>query len=231
MHVAVIPARSGSRRIPGKNFRHLAGRPIIGWVIETLRASGVFDHVVVSTDSPNLAEQARSLGAECPFIRPSELADDYSTTSDVIGHAADWIHAAGWNVSTISCVYPTAALLRAESLTRALNLLQTSDAPFVFGAVESPFPIQRALRMNGAGRVSAIFDTDFSARSQDLENYVFDAGQFYLGRLRSWRERIPILGPETLAILLPRTHAIDVDDEQDWELMRAVFDSARQARQ
>ena len=102
--LAVIPARGGSRRIPRKNIRAFAGRPMIGYAIDLARASGLFDHIVVSTDDAEVADVARRLGAEVPFIRPDELANDHTPTVPVVAHAIRACRELGWRVDTVCCL-------------------------------------------------------------------------------------------------------------------------------
>ena len=95
MRVAIIPARGGSKRIPRKNVKTFAGRPMIAWSISTAIDSGCFDRVLVSSDDPEIIEIARAEGAEAPFVRPAEISDDHATTVDVIAHALRWLDASG----------------------------------------------------------------------------------------------------------------------------------------
>ena len=106
MKIAVIPARAGSKRIPLKNIKDFCGKPMIGWAISAAKQSGLFDHIVVSTDDKKIAELARSLGAETPFIRPEYLADDFTPTVPVIAHAINSCLEIGWVAEYVCCIYP-----------------------------------------------------------------------------------------------------------------------------
>lgn len=96
MIIAIIPARGGSKRLPGKNIKDLAGKPLIAWTIEAAIQSNIFDHVFVSTDSEEIANISREYGAEVPFLRPAELASDTATTNDVVTHLVDWYETQKW---------------------------------------------------------------------------------------------------------------------------------------
>ena len=122
MNIAIIPARGGSKRILRKNVRPFCGRPMIAWPIDAAAASGLFDHILVSTEDAEIADVARQAGAEVPFARPVELADDHSGTTDVIVHALSWAIEAGWQVEAACCIYATAAFLSAELLVEARRL-------------------------------------------------------------------------------------------------------------
>lgn len=127
--VAIIPARGGSKRVPRKNVRPFAGRPMIGYAIDVARRSGLFEHVLVSTDDAEVAAVARDLGAEVPFMRPAALADDFTPTVPVIAHALRAAAELGWRVDLACCIYPAVPLLRPQALAEALALLEASDAP------------------------------------------------------------------------------------------------------
>lgn len=227
MRVAVIPARGGSKRVPGKNVRLFAGRPMLSWPISAALESDVFDHVIVSTDDPNIAATARELGASTPFVRPAELSDDFATTSDVVRHALACTENAIGPVDSLCCLYATAPFVTAADLRGALRELESSDASFVFSVTSFAFPIQRALRMDASGAVS-MFDPRFErTRSQDLEPAYHDAGQFYWGRARAWAEATPIFAPTSKAWVLPRHRVQDIDTEEDWVRAELMFSALR----
>ena len=95
MSICIIPARGGSKRIPKKNIKNFSGKPMISWSIMTAVQSGCFEKIVVSTDDLEIANIARCLGADTPFIRPSELADDYTSTAEVVEHALNFLKEKG----------------------------------------------------------------------------------------------------------------------------------------
>ena len=112
MRVAIIPARGGSKRIPRKNIRSFAGKPMIAHAIAAAQTSGLFDRIVVSTDDEEIAAVARTWGAEAPFRRPAALADDHTGTDAVMAHAVRWCLEAGWHVEVACCIYATVPLLQ-----------------------------------------------------------------------------------------------------------------------
>jgi N-acylneuraminate cytidylyltransferase len=147
MRLAVIPARGGSKRIPRKNIKVFRGKPMIAWSIEAALQSGCFDRVIVSTDDSEIAQVAKAHGAEVPFIRPLELADDYTGTIPVIVHATKWQNENGQAATEVCCIYATAPFVQAEDLQRGLQLLQSSGADYAFSVTSYAFPIQRAIRI------------------------------------------------------------------------------------
>jgi N-acylneuraminate cytidylyltransferase len=124
VNVAIVPARGGSQRIPDKNIRDFCGRPMMAWSIEAARASGLFDRIIVSTDSPRVAQVARELGAETPFVRPAALADAHTPTIPVIRHAIDELGVAGERPELVCCLYATAPMMEPADLLRAQQLLR-----------------------------------------------------------------------------------------------------------
>ncbi len=119
MNVAIIPARGGSKRIPGKNIKEFAGKPIIAYSIRAARECGLFDRIIVSTDSERIAEVAKSAGAEVPFVRPPELSDDHTPTAPVLKHAVDCLQEDGGQVDYFCCIYPTAPFIVPGDLENA----------------------------------------------------------------------------------------------------------------
>ncbi len=223
MKIAIIPARGGSKRIPGKNIRAFAGKPIIAWPIDAAIRSGLFDRVIVSTDDADIASLSREYGAETPFMRPPELADDFTGTSAVVKHAIQWFEEQGESVSYACCIYATAPFLQVEYLRSGLEQLLDRGKSFAFSVTSYPFPIQRAVRINSEGLVEAIWPENIGARSQDLEEAYHDAGQFYWGRAEAFLNDIPIFSQESLPILLPRHLVQDIDTPEDWKRAELMF--------
>jgi len=231
MRLAVVPARGGSKRIPRKNLREFGGKPIIAWSIEAARASACFDRVVVSTDDAEIAEVARSFGAETPFVRPAELSDDRTGTLPVVRHAAQMCGAAAGDL--VCCIYATAPFVRAVDLRAGLEALLSSGADYAFSVASYAFPIQRAIRRTLDGRVEMFDPAQFQTRSQDLEEAWHDAGQFYWGKAEAWRAELPIFARRSVPVVLPRHRVQDIDTPEDWTRAEWLFralqaeDSAR----
>jgi pseudaminic acid cytidylyltransferase len=218
--LAVIPARGGSKRIPRKNVKPFAGRPMIGHAIAAAQAAGVFERIVVSTDDEEIADVARACGAEVPFRRPAKLADDHAGTLPVMAHA---IAALGWpDDGPVCCLYPGVPLLDPADLRRALERLQAGGCDFVFPVLAFESPVQRALRRDPQGRVQPLYPEHAQTRTQDLEPAFHDAGQFYWGRAAAWqRGDSPHAGGATL--VLPAWRAVDIDTPDDWLRAEALY--------
>lgn len=220
---ALIPARGGSKRIPRKNLRPFAGRPVIAWSIDAARGSGCFDRVIVSTDDDQIAELALSLGADVPFRRPPELADDHATTLAVIRHATLWLRERGHPLDTLCCLYATAPFVTADDLRRGREVLERSGADYAVSVTAYEYPIQRALRLGADGRLAMFHPEHVTTRSQDLEPAFHDAGQFYWGRADAFLAERPLLSPAAAAVPMPPHRVQDIDTEDDWRRAEWMF--------
>ena len=227
MKLAVIPARGGSKRIPRKNIRPFCGRPIIAWSIDAALHSGCFERIVVSTDDDEIADVARRAGAEVPFRRPAELADDHTGTIAVVRHAVQWHVDAGTPADLVCCIYPTAPFVRADDLRQGLQTLLRQQADFALSVTRFDSPIQRALRIDGRGRLSMFNPETFAIRSQDLEAAYHDAAQFYWGLAQAWQTAETLFGPQSAAVELPTSRVQDIDTPDDWRRAELMFDALR----
>jgi N-acylneuraminate cytidylyltransferase len=224
MLVAIILARGGSQRVPRKNVRPFCGRPMIAWPIAAARASGVFDAVLVSTEDEEIAAVAMAHGAEAPFRRPLELADDRAGTLAVMAHAVRWVEEHRGPVDLACCIYGTAAFLRPEFLQEGLALLRARpDADFTFSVTSYGHPIFRAFQLAEDGRVAMFWPEHERSRSQDLPAAWHDAGQFYWGRPAAFKERTGIFSARAYGVAIPRHLVQDIDTPEDWELAERMF--------
>jgi pseudaminic acid cytidylyltransferase len=221
MRLAVIPARGGSKRIPRKNIKPFAGRPMIHHAILAARDCGLFDRIVVSTEDAEVAEVARAGGAEVPFVRPARLADDFAATVPVIAHAVQALDESGWRARQVCCIYPCVPLLRPERLAEALGLLERDGVPYVFAVVPFESPIQRALRRLDDGATRPFLPQHANTRTQDLEPAFHDAGQFYWGTADAWKSGLDVHG-NGHSIVLPRDCVVDIDEPADWARAEAL---------
>lgn len=215
--IAVIPARGGSKRIPRKNIRQFGGKPMIAWSIEAALRSALFSHVIVSTDDEEIARVARTCGAEVPFVRPAELADDYVGTGEVMAHAVQWAQQQGWKLEAACCIYATAPFVQERDLARGLEALRSGDWSYAISATTFAAPVFRAFRQRESGGLEMFFPEHFKTRSQDLPQALHDAAQFYWGRPSAWLEHRPGLGADSTAVMIPRWRVQDIDDEEDWQ--------------
>lgn len=222
MKIAVIPARGGSKRIPRKNIREFSGRPMIAWAISAAKASALFNRVIVSTDDEEIADLAKSLGAEAPFVRPARLADDLTPTVPVVAHAVEWCIDSGLMVDYACCIYPCAPFLQVNDLIKAFELVQAANVDFVYPVAEYAHPIQRAMRQLEDGKMQFLTPEYELTRTQDLEKTYHDAGQFYWGKTSAWLEQ-KRMHSNGVGMPLPSWRVVDIDTEDDWERAQILF--------
>lgn len=230
--IAVIPARGGSKRIPGKNIRPFLGVPLLARTIGCLQDSGLFDRIVVSTDCADVASVALGSGAEVPFTRPAGLAGDHAPTAPVISHAVEQLEIRGSQAESICLVYPTAVLVTVEDLATSLATYRQRDCDFVFAATSFAYPPQRALRWRADGFCTMVDPSLELTRSQDLEPVFHDAGQFCWGDRQAWLEQRPVLTSRSIMHLLPPHRVQDIDTMEDWrraELLYTLMTDAQNA--
>jgi pseudaminic acid cytidylyltransferase len=216
VRIAVIPARGGSKRIPRKNIRHFRGKPIIAYSIECAIASSLFDRVVVSTDDAEIGAVARQYGAETPFLRPADLSDDYTGTTEVVAHAIRCLQDQRCDVSTACCIYATAPLIEVDDLCRGARLIELGDWKYVFSAAAFSAPIFRAFEHTDAGGVRMFFPEYFEKRSQDIPEAWHDAAQFYWGRAPAWLDNARIFALHSTIVPIPHWRVQDIDTPDDW---------------
>ena len=223
MKLCVIPARGGSKRVPRKNIRDFCGKPIIAWSIEAAINSRCFDRIIVSTDDEEIASVSQRFGAEIPFMRPPQLADDYTGTTAVIAHAIQWQNSHGEAAGKVCCLYATAPFVQATDLQKGFDILESSGAEYAFSVTSYAFPIQRSIRIMADQRIEMFQPEHFNTRSQDLEEAWHDAGQFYWGRATAWLANKPIFSNDAAPVLMPRHRVQDIDTPEDWERAQLVF--------
>jgi len=224
MHIAVIPARAGSKRIPGKNSKIFRGKPMIAWAIGHALESGIFDKIIVSTDDEHIAQVARAAGAEIPFMRPADLADDMTPTAPVIAHAVETCQALGWDFEYVCCIYPCVPFLQVSDLVGALDLMQATNANFAYPVTAYAHPIQRAMRRLSTGQMQFYQPEHELTRTQDLEKSYHDAGQFYWGKSDSWKAHMN-MHTDGVGMVVPNWRVIDIDDTDDWKRAELLYEA------
>lgn len=222
MNVAVIPARGGSKRIPRKNIRAFAGKPMIAHSIDCALESGLFGRVIVSTDDEEISRIARECGGDVPFVRPAALSNDQAGTAEVIVHAIEFLLNEGVKLSAVCCIYATAPFIRSADLQEALAILDGGDLDYVFAGTTFAYPIFRSFRESEQGGLEMFFPDKYAVRSQDLPEALHDAGQFYWGRPQAWLEQKKVFGPSSAVVRIPRWRVQDIDTVEDWTRAEAM---------
>ena len=223
MNVAIIPTRGGSKRIPRKNIKQFCGKPIIAWPIEVAKQSGLFEHIIVSTDDEEIAKVAKLCGTEVPFMRPSELSDDYTGTTEVIAHAVSWMHEQQWHPKAVCCIYATSVFFTVADLKRGFDVLNTGDWLFTFSVTDFEYPVFRSFREHPNGGVEMFFPEDFEKRSQDLPVALHDATQFYWGKPDAWLNGLKMFDRHSYPVKIPRWRVQDIDTEDDLKRAELMF--------
>lgn len=220
--LAMITARGGSKRIPRKNIKEFCGKPILAYSVIAALECGLFDEVMVSTDDEEIAEVAKQYGAQVPFLRSRENADDYSTTRDVVLEVIEAYRARGQEFDAICCIYPTAPFITGEILKEAMVKLEESGADSVLPVVRFSFPPQRGLVIR-EGEVAFRWPEYSLTRSQDLEPFYHDVGQFYCINTTSFLEQKLLVMNHTCPLELPEERVQDIDTMEDWRLAELKY--------
>ncbi|AFY36532.1 pseudaminic acid CMP-transferase [[Leptolyngbya] sp. PCC 7376] len=224
MKISIIPARGGSKRIPRKNIRNFAGKPMIAHAIQIARESQLFDHIIVSTDDIEIAAIARQWGACTPFERPAELANDFAGTTEVIAHGTEWAIAQGWKLEAVCCLYATTPFVEVDDLVAGWKALKSDKWFYSFAVTEFASPIFRSFQQTKEGGVKMFFPEHFSKRSQDLPTALHDAGQFYWGLPQAWLEQKRLFERHSIPVFIPRDRVVDIDTEEDWRQAELMWD-------
>lgn len=226
--VAIIPARAGSKRVSGKNSRPFHGKPLLTYAIETALASKLFGSVVVSTEDQGIKAIAERSGAQVPFLRPLDLADDHTSAQSVVAHALEQLHALDLQPTVACCLYPTAVLVEPRDLVRAFKLLPSSSLSQVCVAstVRFSHPIERSLVMGANGTLVPTQKDLLATRTQDFPTRWYDAGQFYWANTARWLDSTPLL-EKVIGYELPPWRAVDIDNEADWTSAEEMYRYAR----
>ena len=219
--IAIITARGNSKRIPRKNIKEFCGKPIINYSIEAALHSGLFTEVMVSTDDEEIAEIAKRAGAQVPFMRSSATASDYASTDDVILEVLNRYKELGREFETFCCLYPTAPFVTTQKLQKAMKLLEKADA--VMPVVAFSYPPQRCVVINEDGELRMKWPEYAQTRSQDLETYYHDCGQFYFCRTKPVLENGTTDLPHMAPMIMSELEVQDIDNPEDWELAEMKY--------
>lgn len=216
-NVAIITARGGSKRIPRKNIKLFRGKPMIAYSIETALNSGLFDMVMVSTDDKEIAKISKQFGAEVPFIRSKQTADDFTGTADVMIEVLNDLQKIGKQFDNACCIYPTAPFITKQTIEESYKLLIDKKFDSVFPVCAFSYPIQRALQINDS-KTSMVWEENINKRSQDLPARYHDAGQFYWTNIQEFLKAKKLFTTNSGSIILDELQVQDIDNETDWKL-------------
>ena len=227
--VAIITARGGSKRIPRKNIKEFLGNPIITYSIKAALDSGIFDEVMVSTDDEEIAGIAKQAGAKVPFMRSADAANDYATTTDVIGEVLKQYKEIGLEFEYACCIYPTAPFVTKELLLQAQKLVEKEGADSCFPVIQFSFPPQRGMIIENGIAKYKYPEYQFT-RSQDLEGMYHDSGQFYYFDVKKFEETGQMLGDAIKPIVISEMEAQDIDNEDDWKIAELKYKMLQESK-
>lgn len=220
--IAIITARGGSKRIPRKNIKEFLGKPILAYSIQAALDSRLFDTVMVSTDDEEIAEIARSYGAEVPFYRSAETANDYATTNDVLLEVLAEYEKRGAYFEVGCCIYPTAPFVTAQKLEDAMAQFMASDADSMIPVVPFSYPPKRGMVIRD-GKLIFEYPQYLDARSQDLEANYHDVGQFYFFRTKAYQRNRKLMVGNILPYVVSEMEVQDIDNLTDWEIAELKY--------
>ena len=225
--IGIVPARSGSKGVPGKNVRELCGKPLMAWSIEAGLASKYIDVLIVSTDSEEIASIARNYGASTPFIRPPALATDEATSIDVIKHSLEYYSSnLGRSFFYTVLLEPTSPQRDFSDIDGALEaLVNNSKAVSIVG-------ISKTEAQNPAFLVKINDDLTLTGhlnsglkltRRQEIEDIYFLDGSIYISESAILIERMTFYHEETIGYLFPKWKSLEIDDEDDFIMVEALM--------
>ncbi len=221
--LCVITARGGSKRIPKKNIKDFCGKPIIAYSIGAALNSKLFDEVMVSTDSEEIADVAKKYGALVPFMRSVKNSDDFAGTEDVVAEVLADYEKQGKIFSWFCCIYPTAPFVTAERLRKAFEIFDNNhEAEAVLPVVRFSFPPQRGF-YNHNGYMEFNWPEFKDERSQDLEPIYHDAGQFYFVRMNAFMQQHTVIPVKSMPLILDDWEVQDIDNPSDWKMAELKY--------
>jgi CMP-N-acetylneuraminic acid synthetase len=224
--LAIIPARQGSKRLPGKNMLSLSGKPLIQWTIEAAQQSRAIGEILVTSDDPAVLALAQQLGVDHVVERPESLASDTAKTSDVILHALEYRIRFGDRPDTVCLLQATSPLRTAADIDGAYALYTRSGAPSVISVCELEHPLAWCSTLGESLSMRGFMENiRQERRSQDLERHYRLNGAIYISDIEPLMEIGSFLADETLAYIMPRYRSVDVDDNLDFCLAKAVLES------
>lgn len=219
--IAIITARGGSKRIPRKNIKNFCGKPILQYSIEAALGSEMFDEVMVSTDDREIAEIAKECGANIPFFRSDKTSGDYASTEDVLVEVINEYKKNGKEFDTYCCIYPTAPFLTGGILREAVRKFETEKADFMTPVVRFSYPPQRCQIIENGQLVRKWPEYKYT-RSQDLEPWYHDVGQFYIGNIECLLKNGMSNGVN-IPYIMEEMRVQDIDTEEDWKIAEMKF--------
>lgn len=220
--IAIITARGGSKRIPKKNIKEFYGKPMLAYAIEATKGAGIFDEIMVSTDSEEIADVARKYGANVPFMRSEKTANDFATTFDVLEEVLSEYKKIGKIFDVVCCIYPCVPFLTSKSLCDAYKTLNEVNADALQPVCKYPVPIEWAMKIENGLLVPNDREA-LKIRSQDLIPKYFDVGMFYFCKTNILLEEKTLVPQKTSAYIIDESECQDIDTPDDWKIAEMKY--------
>ena len=217
--LAIIPARGGSKRLPNKNILELSGKPLIAWTIDAAKRSKYIDSIVVSTDDGDIAETAIKSGVDVPFIRPTYLAEDHTSTYEVVAHALTQLKSCGNQFEYLLLLQPTSPLRTAEHIDGATDLFIAKNADAVISVTEVDHLNEWSGEIPESLCLEQFFHGKTEKRSQELPKKYRINGAIYLVNISKLLAHKTFFLPQNIiAYIMEREVSIDIDSQYDFQL-------------
>ena len=225
--LAIVPARGGSKGVPGKNVRLLGGRTLLEYTAAAARDAAVIDRIVVSTDSEEVAAAGRAAGLEVPFLRPAALAQDDTAMLPVICHAIDEVTRAGWTPELVVLLQPTSPLRRPDHVARAVDLLRSSGADSVVTVVEVPKHLSPdyVMRIDGGVLRPFLPEGERVTRRQDVRPAYSRDGTVYAFRRDTLDRCGSIYGDDCRPLIIDARESLSIDTPEDWAAAEKILEA------
>lgn len=219
--IAVIPARAGSKRIPGKNYKNFCGKPIIAYPISALEETKIISRIIVSTDSPEIIRLLANSSTTEVFERSNHFAGDEISTLDAI---KEYIQASQLKEDDLLlCTYPCTPMLNNALIEKLIETYDADIANFAILGIRVDSRMARLLKNDGNGSASMLLADFASVKSQELPTLYQDAGQMYLGTVKNWISASGILNSKVQILEVDPTNFVDIDSDEDWEMAEKAF--------
>lgn len=226
--LALIPARGGSKGLPRKNIRNLFGKPLIAWTIQAAIESGAVDKVLVSTDDREIADLARSFGADAPFLRPAELATDKARGIDVVFHAEEWLKAQGMDYDLVLLLQPTSPLRTRGDIRAALELFLQKKTGAVVSVCECEHSPLWANTIGSDLSMKGFLQQGVRTNRQEITTFYRLNGAIYIAGWIYLRQNDGFFGDETYAYIMPAERSVDIDTELDLKFAQFLLEQGQQ---
>jgi N-acylneuraminate cytidylyltransferase/CMP-N,N'-diacetyllegionaminic acid synthase len=215
--LALIPARGGSKGLPGKNIKSLLGKPLIAWTIEQAKGSKYSDKVIVSTDDSEIAKISKEYGAKVPFLRPKELATDDAKMIDVVMHAIKWLKGSGNLYDVVILLQPTSPIRKAEDIDLSVEYLFSKKASSVVSVCEADCPPNWINTLPENKCMKDFLSLDIINKNrQEFRHFYRLNGAIYLAFCDYLLKKKSFFAAETFAYIMPKERSVDIDDEIDF---------------